>query len=110
MNLRALSATLVLVPALLAACRALEPTNGPIDTCARSCKAKASRQCSADECDRGCELILDRIIERESELVITCVARSARRCSDLVWADCAAHVGIHADGGPPGPPPPPEDD
>jgi hypothetical protein len=29
-----------------------------------------------------------------------------------VWADCAAKIGTHADGGPPGPPPPkdPDDD
>jgi hypothetical protein len=55
-------------------------------------------------------MILDRIVERESEKVIVCVASGPRRCTDVVWADCAAHVGPHADGGPPGPPPPSEEE
>jgi len=77
--------------------------------CQASCEKKADRHCSSAECYRGCELILDRIIERESDNVIACVARHPRRCSDVVWADCASRVGVHADGGPPGPPPPKED-
>ena len=32
---------------------------------------------------------------------MACVARTPRRCSDVVWADCAAKIGVHADGGPP---------
>jgi hypothetical protein len=55
-------------------------------------------------------MILDRIIERESDHVIACVASRARRCTDVVWADCASHIGVHADGGPPGPPPPPDEE
>src|SRR5688572_29172079 len=92
------------------ACRdAFEPSNRPLDTCRRSCGKRAKRQCSEAQCERGCEMILDRLIEREGETVIGCVARSPRICTDVVWADCAAQVGLHADGGPPGPPPPPED-
>ena len=41
--------------------------------------------------------------------VIACVARNPRRCTDVVWADCAARIGPHADGGPPAPPPPPDE-
>ena len=96
--------------AALAACgRALEPSNKPIDNCIAACEKKAARQCSSDECARGCEFILDRLVEREGDTVLACVGRSARRCSDVVWADCAVRVGVHADGGPPAPPPPPDD-
>lgn len=94
--------------ALPLACRVYEPSNRPIDTCRSSCIEKASRECSPAECERGCEFILDRIVEREGDNVIACVAASARRCTDVVWADCAAKIGPHIDGGPPAPPPPPE--
>jgi hypothetical protein len=106
---RCICLLVVLIAAPLA-CRALEPSNRPIDTCRSSCETKAKRQCTDVQCERGCEMILDRIIERESERVIACVASSVRRCTDVVWADCAARVGVHADGGPPGPPPPPDDE
>ena len=90
--------------------QALDPANKPIDTCVRACKARASRSCSEGECMRGCEFILDRLVEREGENVIACVVRTPRRCTDTVWADCAAKIGVHADGGPPPPPPPVEED
>jgi hypothetical protein len=92
------------------ACRALDPSNRPVEACVQACKSKASRQCSAAECERGCEFVLDRLVEKEMNNVIACVARNTRRCTDLVWADCAVHIGVHADGGPPPPPPPAEDD
>jgi hypothetical protein len=91
-------------------CRITEPSNKPIDGCKKSCEAKASRQCTAAECERGCEFIIDRIIEREGERVIACVASGTRRCTDVVWADCATTIGVHADGGPPAPPPPAEEE
>lgn len=90
--------------------RALEPANKPIDGCVKSCNARASRQCSEAECMRGCEFILDRIVEKEGDNVIACVARTSRRCTDVVWADCAAKVGVHADGGPPAPSAPEDED
>lgn len=93
-----------------ASCRVFEPSNKPIDACRRSCETKAKKQCTETQCERGCEMILDRLVEREGERVIGCVAASPRRCTDVVWADCAAKVGVHADGGPPGPPPPPEEE
>jgi hypothetical protein len=92
-----------LLVAVPSACRIYEPSNRPLDQCRLHCVNKAGRECSEGECGRGCEMILDRIVERESDHVIACVAASARRCSDVVWADCAARVGFHADGGPPVP-------
>ena len=50
-----------------------------------------------------------RGVERETDTVVSCVASAPRRCTDVVWADCAAHVGPHLDGGPPAPYLPPED-
>lgn len=99
----------VTVLAPIAACHSFEPPNRPLDTCRRSCESRAARQCSAGECARGCEFILDRLVEREGDNVIACVARGSRRCTDAVWADCAAKIGPHADGGPPAPPPPSDD-
>lgn len=93
-----------------ASCRVFEPSNKPIDTCRRSCNSKAKTQCTEAQCERGCEFILDRLVEREGDRVLGCVAASPRRCTDVVWADCAARVGVHADGGPPAPPPPQEED
>ena len=88
---------------LAPACHSMAPANGPETTCRTSCHAHAARTCDARECSRGCELILDRVVEREGDAVIACVARSTRGCSDTVWAECAAHVGSLADGGPPAP-------
>lgn len=106
----AFAAAACVVALAASACRVYEPANRPLDRCRHSCEKKASRQCSEAACERGCEMILDRIIERESENVLACVAASPRKCSDVVFADCAARVGAHADGGPPGPPPPVEED
>lgn len=112
MMLRALLLSLAVVLVALtalSACRAVEPTNRPISMCMKSCAERASRQCSESECERGCELILDRIVEREGTHVIGCVARQSRGCGDIVWAECASNIGAHADGGPPAPPPPADD-
>ncbi|MGH7439588.1 MAG: hypothetical protein ACRENE_28190 [Polyangiaceae bacterium] len=59
-------------------------------------------------CARGCNLVIDRLVEREGDGVVTCVARTQGDCGDRTWARCAAHVGPHVDGGPPPPSPPPE--
>ncbi|AKU94624.1 hypothetical protein AKJ09_01288 [Labilithrix luteola] len=82
----------------------------PVDACTAKCEEMASRQCSPAECARGCEFILDRLVEGESKNVLACVARTDRRCGDVLWAHCATHIGPHADGGPPGPPPPADDE
>ena len=98
-----------LLAASILACRALNPPLRPLETCKKSCAERASRQCSEDGCERGCELILDRILEREGDNVVACVGRQSRGCGDIVWAECATHIGVHADGGPPAPPPPSDD-
>ncbi len=95
---------------VLGGCHAMSPSNRPVEGCIASCKAHLKRECSEDECARECEFILDRLVEKETENVIACVGRTSRRCTDVVWADCAARVGPHADGGPPPPPPPSIDD
>jgi hypothetical protein len=95
---------------LVMSCQALSPANKPIDACVHSCTTHASRSCSDAECGRGCEFILDRLLEKEMNNVIACVVRTPRRCTDVVWADCAVHIGVHADGGPPAPPPPAEEE
>lgn len=107
-----IAASLVAATAALAGptgCHSRSPGK-PIETCTRACEIRAERQCSSDECARGCELILDRIVEREADTVIQCVASVARRCGDAIWAICAARVGPHADGGPPAPEPLPMED
>ncbi len=100
---------LVLAGFFVAACRSKDPPNRPVDLCTDSCAKKAVRQCSEDECNRGCQFILDRLAEGQGENVISCVAARETRCGDHVWADCAARIGLHADGGPPAPPPPTEE-
>lgn len=87
-------------------CPAASRPPHPIEQCAEVCHKKAGAACSEAECARGCELVLDRIVERESSHVVACVARSRKRCTDTAWAECAALVGPHADGGPPALPPP----
>lgn len=91
----------------LAACRADAPPTGVQETCVRACAARAAH-CGSAACVRGCEFVSDRLVEREGDVVLSCVAK-ARGCDDPVWADCAVRVGPHEDGGPP-PPPPPSDE
>jgi len=89
---------------VLAACQAASPAGGPEATCTRACEASASR-CSSSQCARGCNLVLDRLAEREGGHVLSCVAASDSSCDDHVWSRCATRIGPHADGGPPPPPP-----
>ncbi len=86
--------------ALLGCPAAARPPH-PIEQCTELCRTKARSACSEPECARGCELVLDRIVEREAPGIIACVARSRRRCSDAAWAECGVLIGPHADGGPP---------
>lgn len=104
----------LLVGALLVGtlgCPAAAPPPRPVDLCVEQCQKVAASACSEGECARGCEMILDRLVEREGPGILACVAKSRRRCSDTAWSECAALVGLHADGGPPAlPPPDPFDD
>ena len=81
--------------------------DGPEGTCAKACESRTDRRCEARQCSRGCNLVLDRLLEHEGEHVLACVAsRSpALGCGDRTWAGCAARIGPHADGGPPPPAP-----
>jgi len=94
--------------ALAVACNAESPPRGPEETCFRVCAARATR-CSRHECARGCNLVLDRLVENEGDHVLACVTRTKAPCDDRAWSHCAALVSVHADGGP-APPPPRTDD
>jgi hypothetical protein len=111
---------LALTALLLCSCKDLNPPPRPEADCQVACERQAPR-CSEHECARGCGFILDRLVEHESAPVLACVAARAAAwppppptttpqshesaCNDPVWADCAAAVGVHADGGPPAPQP-----
>ncbi|MGD0675923.1 MAG: hypothetical protein ABSC94_10920 [Polyangiaceae bacterium] len=91
-----------------AACTVESPPRGPEQTCAAACGTRAPR-CTRHECARGCNLVLDRLVEREGDHVVECVAHSREPCEDPLWAHCATRIGPYADGGP-APPPPHRDD
>jgi hypothetical protein len=99
---------MLLLPVGLAlfGCPAAARPPNPIEQCTALCQSEAGKACSESECARGCELVLDRIVERETKGIVACVGKSRRRCSDTAWAECASLVGPHADGGPPALPPP----
>ena len=106
---RAAFAWVVMVPlalAVLACAPPRAPAARPDDACAAECAHEAPR-CGATGCARGCSLALDRLLEGEGGGVLACVAASPAACDDWLWAECAARVGPHADGGPPAPTPGP---
>jgi hypothetical protein len=85
------------------------PTPGPEGRCTDACVAKA-HACTAAQCARGCQLVLDKLVEREGARILSCVARAApgkpSTCNEMTFADCAARTGPNADGGPLPPRPP----
>ena len=93
----------------LVACSPEVPTPGPEARCADACVAKA-HACSTVQCARGCRLVLDKLVEHEGAHVLACVARAAKTCDDMTFADCAARSGPYANGGPAPPRPPSDDD
>jgi hypothetical protein len=95
---------LALALVLLSGCNAAAPSPSPEDNCRTACAAKA-RRCTENQCARGCNLILDRLLEHEGDTVLACMSAARPPCNDERWADCAMRVGPHADGGPPAPPP-----
>jgi hypothetical protein len=88
-----------------AACNAETPPRGPEDTCAKACETLVEN-CSASQCARGCNLVLDRLVEHEGGRVLACVSKAGTASDDRAWARCATRIGPHADGGPPAPLPP----
>jgi hypothetical protein len=92
----------LLVVVFALACAGSRAPERPDEACAAACEQRIPR-CGATECTRGCQLALDRLVENEREPVLACVGRSAAPCDDWLWAECAARVGPHVDGGPPAP-------
>lgn len=94
--------------ALVGCPSAVAPEGMHEEACARDCQARA-KSCDEVACDRGCRFVIDRLVEHQGKNVVSCVAK-ASACDDPVWADCAAKIGPHLDGGPPAPPPKPSPD
>jgi hypothetical protein len=84
-----------------------EPTERPDVACSDVCK-KRILGCSPHECERGCAFVIDRLVEHQQEPVLHCMEMS-QGCADKQWADCAVHIGVHADGGPDVPSPLPSE-
>ncbi|HLK41219.1 MAG TPA: hypothetical protein VKU41_30920 [Polyangiaceae bacterium] len=60
---------------LSSACGVESPPTGPEETCVRACRTTAA-QCSRDDCARGCELVLDRLVQHEGDHVLACVGQA----------------------------------
>ena len=93
---------LVALVLALAACTGAHSPPHPDEACIATCAEKIPR-CDKTECERGCGLALDRLVEGEGAVVLSCVEQSRAACDDWLWADCAARVGPHKDGGPAAP-------
>jgi len=107
-----MSAAMRIVLALalgLFGCRALDPPNKPESVCVEACRDRAGHACSEWQCTNGCRMALDRMVEHEGERVVSCVSSATKKrpCDQYTWAECAAKIGPHLDGGPPLPPPQP---
>jgi len=89
---------------LVLGCRAAAPP-GPEAACTSACETRA-KQCGERQCARGCNFVIDRLLENEGDHVLACVSSAGAACDDRTWARCATRIGPHADGGPPAPPPP----
>jgi hypothetical protein len=101
-----LHACAVALIAIAIGCQAQSPPRGPEEACVKACSIKMT-QCSPHQCGRGCNLVIDRLLEHEGGAVLACIERQ-KTCDDRAWSRCATFLGPHADGGPP-PPPPPKD-
>ena len=104
---------LLLAVALIvtSACRAPWPADGPQANCVQACARMQIPSCNEVACTRGCNLVSDRVVERQDAPVLACVqllANKHARCDERVWATCAPRVGPYLDGGPPAPIPPPD--
>ena len=75
-----------------------EPRERPDVACSDACKKRVSG-CTEHGCERGCAFILDRLVEHQQDTILRCMTK-ASACDDPTWAECAVHVGVHADGGP----------
>ncbi|MCL2450918.1 MAG: hypothetical protein FWD17_18395, partial [Polyangiaceae bacterium] len=67
------------------------PAGGPEASCVADCAARA-RGCSRKQCVRGCNLVIDRLVERQGTAIIACVATARANggaCDDRAFARCA---------------------
>jgi hypothetical protein len=87
----------LLVTLLASGCRALDATNHVDLGCLDACRAELP-SCERVQCERGCTLMNDRIVERQTQTVLACM-KKAKTCSDPEFAACAARVGPFVDGG-----------
>jgi hypothetical protein len=85
------------------------PSGGQEASCVAACSAQA-KNCSHHACARGCNFVLDRLVQHEQPTILACVAAAHPRCDDRVWARCGTRLGLYADGGPPAPAPPSTDE
>jgi hypothetical protein len=103
---RKLVASLFVLASALAGCPG-EARERPDVACSDVCK-KRILGCSPHECERGCAFVIDRLVEHQQEPVLHCMEMTPG-CGDKQWADCAVHIGVHADGGPDVPAPLPSE-
>ncbi|HSQ67221.1 MAG TPA: hypothetical protein VLM85_28590 [Polyangiaceae bacterium] len=76
-----------------------DPKDRPDVACADECKVQLANTCKPHDCERGCAFVLDRLVEHEQATVLDCM-KPKQACDDTAWAECAARVGPHVDGGP----------
>lgn len=94
----------LLVGLVAVACKANWPAAGPERSCVDACTKLALAACDELACKRGCNFVVDRLVEKQQDTVLSCVAKveqASKRCDDQVWATCAPRVGPYRDGGPP---------
>jgi hypothetical protein len=94
---------------VVSACRPVAPTDELNRQCVTACAKQSLAACDDTGCERGCRIILDRVVEREVATVLACIQTENKGCRDAQWASCGAKV-PYRDGGPPAPLPPKEED
>jgi hypothetical protein len=100
---RRIVAVIVALAGAVVALGCPESNDRPDVACADECKVQLTASCSPHECERGCAFVLDRLVEHEQGTVLACM-KGKKVCDDATWAECAARVGPHVDGGPGVPP------
>lgn len=71
------------------------PATGPglrEASCVSACRDDVS-SCTEATCERGCNFVLDRLVEGYQREILLCVAsRSDHACTDRAWAECAVRA------------------
>ena len=78
--MRDLALAMLLLPVGLAlfGCPAAARPPNPIEQCTALCQSEAGKACSEPECARGCEFVLDRVVERLNERRLGAQVRHVR--------------------------------